>query len=167
MISNWDLLYVQVVLSYKVCQFLIYVYHVCFSGSRSLNDKVMRGQEHDSLAEDPDVWRVSGFRTALPQVRTDLRTNTSPLEFMNITKYTVRLYFLGGTNMFVEQWTVNCMLYCITYVIKKSKFNGKILFYSPFGKCPFVDFENLSLCYGERKVYIMRNNKLNLLRVWL
>lgn len=51
------------------------------------------------------------------------------------------------------------MLY---YVIKIEKLNGKILFYSLFGKCPFVDFENLF--YGERKVY-MRNNKLNLLRV--
>lgn len=86
-------------LSYKVCQFVIYVYRVCFSGSRSLNDKVMRGQEHDSLAEDPDVWRVSGFRTALPQVR----TNTNPIELMNITKYTVRPYLLGGTNMFAEK----------------------------------------------------------------
>lgn len=66
--------------------------------------------------------------------------------------------------MFVEQWTVNFMLYylCDAYF----KFNGEILFYSLFGKCPFVDCENLSLCYGERKVY-MRNNKLNLLRVWL
>lgn len=58
-----------------------------------------------------------------------------------LIKYTVRLYLLGGTNMFAEQWTVNCMLY---YVFKIHKFNGKLLFYSLFGKCPFVDFENLS-----------------------